>query len=56
MVRKRFSEEQIIKALKPSEEGVEVADICRELNIDKQTFYGNYILFCTELIYDKLDQ
>jgi putative transposase len=39
MKRKRFAEEQIIKALKQHESGVKVADICRELGIVEQTFY-----------------
>ena len=39
MKRKRFTEEQIIKALKQHESGVKVADICRELGIAEQTFY-----------------
>ena len=37
---KSFSEEQIIKALKSHEAGTKVADICRELGIVEQTFYG----------------
>ena len=39
MKRKRFTEEQIIKALKQHESGVKVADICRSLGIVEQTFY-----------------
>ena len=39
MERRRFNEEQIMKALKSNEEGIEVAGICRELDIDEQTFY-----------------
>ena len=39
MKRKRFTEEQIIKALKQHESGVKVADICRALGIVEQTFY-----------------
>ena len=39
MKRKRFTEEQIIKALKEHESGVKVADVCRELGIAEQTFY-----------------
>ena len=39
MQRKRFSEEQIIKALKSNEAGAKVSDICHELGIAKQTFY-----------------
>ena len=40
MKEKSFSEEQIIKALKSHEAGTKVADICRELGIVEQTFYG----------------
>ncbi len=39
MKKKRFSEEQIIKALKSNEAGIKVIDICRELGIAEQTFY-----------------
>jgi len=39
MKRKRFTEEQIIKALKQQESGVKVADICRHAGIVEQTFY-----------------
>ena len=39
MKKKRFSEEQIIKALKSHEAGVKVIDICRQLGIAEQTFY-----------------
>ena len=39
MKKKRFSEEQIIKALKSNEAGVKVTDICRQLSIAEQTFY-----------------
>jgi putative transposase len=39
MKRKRFTEEQIIKALQQHEAGVKVQDICREVGIAEQTFY-----------------
>ena len=39
MKRKRFSEEQIIKALKSNEAGIKVIDIRRQLGIAEQTFY-----------------
>ena len=39
MKRKRFSEEQIIKALKSNEASIKVIDICRQLGIAEQTFY-----------------
>jgi putative transposase len=36
---KRFSEEQIIRALKRNEVGEKVPDLCRELGVSKQTFH-----------------
>lgn len=39
MKRKRFTEEQIIKALQQQEAGVKVQDICRDIGIVEQTFY-----------------
>lgn len=39
MKRKRFTEEQIIKALQQHESGVKVAEICRDFGIVEQTFY-----------------
>ena len=39
MKRKRFTKEQIIKALQQHESGVKVQDICREVGIAEQTFY-----------------
>ena len=38
-MKKRFTEEQIIKILKSHEGGRSAADICRENNICEQTFY-----------------
>jgi putative transposase len=35
----RFTEEQIIQALKEHEAGTRTADICRRLGISDQTFY-----------------
>lgn len=40
MKRTKFTESQIIKALKEEETGRAVSDICRELGIHKQTFYN----------------
>lgn len=40
MKRKRFSEEQIIKALKRLEAGERSQDLCRELGIHQTTIYG----------------
>ena len=39
MKKSKFSEAQIIKALKEYEQGRTVSDICRELGIDKSSFY-----------------
>jgi len=39
MKRKRFSEEQIIKALKEVDGGTEVRDVCRRLGVTEQSFY-----------------
>ena len=38
-MKKRFSEEQIIKILKEQEAGMKVKDIIRTYNISEQTFY-----------------
>jgi len=39
MKRSKFSESQIIKALKENEQGRSVGDLSRELGIDNSTFY-----------------
>ena len=39
MKRKRFTEEQIISALKRHEAGEKAQEICRDLGIVEQTFY-----------------
>lgn len=39
-MKKRYSEEQIIKALKEHESGIKVDAICRELGISSATFYS----------------
>lgn len=39
MKTSKFSESQIIKALKENEQGRSVGDLSRELGIDKSTFY-----------------
>jgi len=39
MKRKRYTEEQIIGALKEHEAGAVVADICRRVGITQATFY-----------------
>lgn len=40
MRKSKFSESQIVKALKEVESGRSVADISRELGINAQTFYS----------------
>jgi putative transposase len=39
MKKSRFTETQIIKALKENESGRKVDDICRELGVSSATFY-----------------
>lgn len=39
-MKKRFSEEQIIKAIKQHEAGTKVEEICRQLGISNGTFYN----------------
>ena len=39
-MKKRYSEEQIIGALKRQEAGTKVSDLCRELGISAGTFYN----------------
>lgn len=40
MKRTKFTESQIIKALKENEQGRKVEEICRELGIHQGTFYN----------------
>ena len=40
MKKKRYSEEQIIGAIKRHESGIKVDDICRDLGISNGTFYN----------------
>ena len=39
-MKKRFSEEHIIKAIKQHEAGTKVEEICRQLGISNGTFYN----------------
>ena len=39
-MKKRYSEEQIIKAIKQHEAGAKVSDLCRDLGISSGTFYN----------------
>jgi putative transposase len=41
MKNTRFTESQIIKALKENEQGRRIEDICREMGIHKATFYNS---------------
>lgn len=39
-MKKRYTEEQIISAIKEYEAGVKVGDLCRQLGISDGTFYN----------------
>ena len=39
-MKKRYTDEQIIKAIKDHEAGAKVPDICHRLNITSGTFYN----------------
>jgi putative transposase len=39
-MKKRYSEEQIIRAIKQHEAGAKVGDLCRELGVSTGTFYN----------------
>ena len=39
-MKKRYTEEQIIRAIQQHESGVKVDDICRELGVSSATFYN----------------
>lgn len=38
-MKKRFTEEQIVRVLQEAESGVPVRDLCRKYNVTEQTFY-----------------
>ena len=40
MKKTRFSDNQIVNILKQAEQGVPIADLCREHNIGQSTFYN----------------
>jgi putative transposase len=39
MKRSRFSEEQIVYALRLADGGTPVADVCRQLSVSEATYY-----------------
>ena len=39
-MKKRFTEGQIVAAIKKQEAGISVKDICREVGISEATFYN----------------
>jgi putative transposase len=39
MKRSRFSEEQIVYAIRQAESGIPVSDLCRQLGVSEATFY-----------------
>lgn len=39
-MKKRFSESQIVAAIKKQESGIAVKDLCRELGISEATYYN----------------
>jgi putative transposase len=48
-MKKRYSEEPIIKAIKQHEAGAKVEDICREFGISNGTFYNWRSIFASEI-------
>lgn len=40
MKRSKFTEEQVIYALRQAESGTPVGDVCRQLGVDEATFYA----------------
>ena len=40
MTRSRFSEEQIVYAIRQAESGTPVGDLCRQLGVSDATFYA----------------
>jgi putative transposase len=40
MKRSRFSEEQIVYAIRQAESGTSIGDLCRQLGVSDATFYA----------------
>ena len=40
MKKSRFSDNQIVNILKQAEQGVPIAELCREYNVGQSTFYN----------------
>ena len=40
MKKTRFTDNQIVNILKQAEQGVPIADLCREYNVGQSTFYN----------------
>lgn len=38
-MKKRFTEEQIVRILKETDDGMATKDVCRKHNVSEQTFY-----------------
>jgi len=47
MRKSKFSESQIMDALKRAEAGLAVPEVCRELDISSATFIFNQMLICS---------
>ena len=50
MKQKRYTDEQIIGAIKQHESGVKVEELCRKLGISSGTFYNWWSKFAGKLV------